>query len=32
MGGFSDTEYLQSSGILELQQQFAEGGEPFVNV
>ena len=32
MGGVSDTECLQSSGILEQQQQFAEGAEPFVNV
>ena len=32
MGGVSDTEYFQSSGILEQQEQFAEGGEPFVNV
>ena len=32
MGGVSDTEYLQSSGILEQQQQFVKGGVPFVNV
>jgi hypothetical protein len=32
MGGVSDTEYLQSSGILEQQQQLSEGEEPLVNV